>query len=285
MLRAGGLLSASVSAALLAGASLAAAGQDCEPETFLALDHVNVAVRDLGAASSAYRSMGFAIKPGRPHANGIENAHIKFPEGTEIELITSRRADDELSSWLLDRLEDGDGGAFAALTGGRLERAAAVLDGTGEPYLLAPGVLSFPVGHRWHRVFFGQRQRAASDRPEHFEHANGAHSLAAIWLGIDTAADEVALLELFDARPCREVPLGPAGSAGVIPLVGGELLLLAAPPARAGVVGVTVRVPSLERAQRLLGRATARRVGRSLFVPPAVAHGIWVELREKSFEK
>jgi len=33
--------------------------------------------------------MGCAIKPERSHPDGILNAHVKFTDGTEIELITA----------------------------------------------------------------------------------------------------------------------------------------------------------------------------------------------------
>ena len=46
------------------------------------LDHVPVAVRDLEAAAADYRRLGFVLKPGRPHANGIRNVHAKFADGT-----------------------------------------------------------------------------------------------------------------------------------------------------------------------------------------------------------
>jgi hypothetical protein len=47
----------------------------------LGIDHVPVAVADLESAGEQYRALGFALKPGRPHANGIQNLHAKFPDG------------------------------------------------------------------------------------------------------------------------------------------------------------------------------------------------------------
>ena len=39
------------------------------------IDHVPIAVNDLEQAAAAYRRLGFVLKPGRPHANGIRNLH------------------------------------------------------------------------------------------------------------------------------------------------------------------------------------------------------------------
>ena len=58
----------------------------------LGMDHIPVVVADLDKAEADFRAMGFSIKPGRPHSNGIRNAHVKFPDGTEIELITAPAA-------------------------------------------------------------------------------------------------------------------------------------------------------------------------------------------------
>ena len=66
----------------MAGPLLAAA-------TAFGLDHVPIAVNDLEAAAAAYRRLGFVLKPGRPHANGIRNVHAKFADGTELERLST----------------------------------------------------------------------------------------------------------------------------------------------------------------------------------------------------
>ena len=58
------------------------------------LDHIIILVNNLEAAASRYRAMGFALKPGRPHDNGIRNQHVKFEDGTELELLTAPEAKD-----------------------------------------------------------------------------------------------------------------------------------------------------------------------------------------------
>jgi hypothetical protein len=47
-----------------------------------------VVVKDLNAASERYQALGFTLKPGRLHADGIRNNHVKFPDGSGIELIS-----------------------------------------------------------------------------------------------------------------------------------------------------------------------------------------------------
>ena len=62
------------------------------------IDHVNIAVKDLEAAKRQYEKLGFSIKPGRLHESGILNAFTKFKDGNLLELITSSKEADELSS-------------------------------------------------------------------------------------------------------------------------------------------------------------------------------------------
>jgi len=52
--------------------------------------------------------MGFALKPGRPHDNGIRNQHVKFENGTELELLTAERRS-------IGYLAQGDGPAHVVL--------------------------------------------------------------------------------------------------------------------------------------------------------------------------
>ncbi len=69
-------------------------GEGVGETTVLGLDHIPVEVIDLDAAAERYRQLGFALKPDRPHDNAIRNQHVKFKDGSEIELITIREIRD-----------------------------------------------------------------------------------------------------------------------------------------------------------------------------------------------
>jgi hypothetical protein len=45
------------------------------------------------------------------------------------------------------------------------------------------------------------------------------------------------------------------------------------------IVGATVRVRDLAAARRVLG-GRGREIGSSIFLPPELTHGLWLELRE-----
>ncbi len=86
-----------------------------EAAPLVGLGHVPIAVKDLDGATTDYRALGFSLKPGRLHDDSVLNAHAKYPDGTELELITASRPVDELARKYLDLIAHADGPAFVAL--------------------------------------------------------------------------------------------------------------------------------------------------------------------------
>jgi hypothetical protein len=256
---------------LIAAAVVGVAEWEGRPQTApVGLDHIPVAVSSLEAAAERYRALGFALKPGRPHANGIRNQHAKFPDGTEIELITAPESRDELTTKYRKHLAGGDGPAFLAFVAS--PATARRLD--------APAY-----------VFFGALNHSPTDRPEHFAHANGADALVGVWLASDDLGRERRLLQSLGATFAeRAAPLPRAGTATIATLPDGDevVLLPAGHQLVSGrpIVGATLRVKSLAVARRILAgipglelaAAPARDAG-SVFIPPSAAHGMWLELR------
>jgi hypothetical protein len=292
------LMTAGVTATLVVSITLLSAaperqrqqGQPC-PAAPLGLDHVPVAVANLDAASARFRALGFALKPGRPHANGIRNAHIKFADGTEVELITAPVSRDDLTASYRRHLQVGDGPAFLALYAPSLAAAVRTLKERGFPVDQDGTLAIFPPRHPLRYLFFGGRNRSPTDRPEHFAHANTARSLLAVWLAADDPATELRALAALGAVPCGRRPLPPLFSdARVVPLTGGALYLL---PREARhvkgrpIVGMTVRVENLDAALKIVSKAGVGRPsvsslgeGRSVFLAPPFVNGFWLELRE-----
>jgi hypothetical protein len=244
---------------------LVPAGQPSAPVE--GVDHVPIAVRDLRAAARTYLALGFALKPGRPHANGIENQHVKFPDGTELELITAPRGVDGLTRKYRRHLEAGDGPAFLALFTRSVPRTRAAVTAAG--FGVDDGaLLSLADDGPADYVFFGPRQASPTDRPEHFAHPNSAEALVSVWLAGDELAAERRLLAALGARITEEtvdVPERTAASVarfadGSVVLLPGRFRLVQGRP----IVGVTLRV---------------RDAARGRLVPPSEAHGLWIHLR------
>lgn len=79
------------------------------------IDHLTIAVNDLAQAKKDFKALGFTIKPGTLHTNSIENAHVKFHDGTSLELITASEPRDELAESYIEIMAEGDVPAYFCL--------------------------------------------------------------------------------------------------------------------------------------------------------------------------
>ena len=245
--------------------------QSAAASPVLGLDHIVVAVGDLGAAVAAYRQLGFAIKPGRPHANGLRNAHVKFPDGTELELMTVETPGDSLAAEYRRHIAGGDGPAFVAFYAPDPDRLVSLLTAAGHDCRREGDTVSFPAGDPLRYLFFGGRNPSPTDLPAHFDHANGADSLIGVWLAADDLSAEEALLAELGPRP-----------TGVRLLPGSGQLV----PGRR-IVGATIRTTDLTRLARVIesnGIAVPDPAdeghGAFLDLPPELTHGIRLRFQE-----
>lgn len=257
------------------------------PAGVAGLDHVPIAVADLEKAAERYRALGFTLKPGRPHDNGIRNQHAKFADKTELELITAPEARDGLTTTYRRYLAQGDGPAFLALFAPSLDAAAERLG------IARPTGPTLDVGERdgLGYLFLGRRNASPTDRPEHLVHANTATALIAVWLAGDLAAER-ALFETLGARIVpMEVRVPDRAMAAVARFAEGDVTLLPADRQRVPgrrIVGATVRVRSIAAVEAALKRGGVPVPPRvtngdatSVFVPPDEAQGLWLEFRQE----
>lgn len=282
-------------ALLTALASPSAASSLLATSTFapiaVGLDHIPLAVADLEDAVRGYRSLGFAFKVRRPHENGVRNQHIKFPDGTEIELISTQKATDPLTSEYLRHLAAGDGPAFIAFYVPNLRNLKRKFDTSKRAYNSAGSILSFFEKDPLRYIFFGRRNKSPTDEPKHFRHSNGAEALIGVWLAGDDLSAERELLKTLGASLVEEevrVPEALRTTVAVFPE--GEVILL--PGGRQlvsgrRIVGATVRTRDLDLLRRELTKNNLRSPspvrsdkGVSVFLSPETTHGIWLEFRE-----
>jgi len=251
------------------------------------LDHIPVAVSDLEQASATYRALGFAIKPGRDHANGIRNAHVKFRDGSGIELITVDSAVDELTMQYVEFLAHGEGPAFLALHARETNRLIAALRVGGYEFRRDGDVIDLRQPELAY-LFFVRDNRSPTDRPEHFAHRNGATALRAVWIATESGAELERLLVHLGGSSARRTVLAPDSVvATVVTVDQGEVVILpVSHQVAAGrpIIGASFRVSDVELVTRQLSAAgTAVRFEKGaahrIVVPPCATHGIWLEFR------
>lgn len=263
--------------------SVATAGAACaqKPGALAGIDHIPLAVRDLQVASDNFRRFGFAIKPGRDHAAGIRNRHVKFPDGSGLELITVEAASDELSTAYLEHLKAGEGPAYVSFHVRDAAKLASALARAKIGFDQAAGLTTFK-DPRLGFVFITQDNRSPTDRPEHFDHPNGAIAMREVWIASDDPAPLRELLRALGATSRIGTVRVPEPTEGeVFELQNGRVVIVRAQyQLRAGrpVVGVVMSTKLSRNESTPNERSHAGSPGSSL-ITPGDAHGLWVEFR------
>jgi catechol 2,3-dioxygenase-like lactoylglutathione lyase family enzyme len=255
------------------------------PALVTGLDHIIILVNDLEAAASRYRAMGFALKAGRPHDNGIRNQHVKFEDGTELELLTAPEGKDQLTTQYRRYLAQGDGPAHVVLYAPDADALAKRIVG-GEFGARRDGLITFPIGHRLRPIFFGGRNKSPTDRPEHFAHSNSAYSLTRAWLALEEVAPELKLFAAVGGSPSDEDVQIPEPARVRTVIFGADRILLL-PGSRQRlpgrpVIGASVVVKELSAVRRALQASGLKPVSATsggILLPPELTCGIWLEFR------
>jgi len=260
------------------------------------LDHVIVAVRNLDAAATAWRKLGFTLTPrGLHEGKGTGNHCIMFPN-TYIELlgiVDETGTKGRLGQRVNERGEGGMGIAWGADDAGQTcaaLRAAGVeaedpndlsrpleLDGKRDivrfrnimlPGLHLPGTMQFVCTHVTPELTRARREWQL--------HPNGATGIAEVFV----AATDIS------AAKAQLAPAAPTNTKITISSrqeIAGQLGAKALDGAPAeGIVAITIRLNELDAAGAMLsmGRIPHEETRHAIIVPATVANGIAVRFSE-----
>jgi catechol 2,3-dioxygenase-like lactoylglutathione lyase family enzyme len=235
------------------------------------IDHVVIAVRDLAAAATRYRELGFTVTPKASHPDhmGTSNQLVQFAGRNFIELVTLDRPDGVVTS--PDRFSFGAHvGAFAAKGGGMAALVLASDDARADAKrLAAAGLETYPAfdferhatlpDGKMVTVAFTLAFATSPEMPDiafyfcqhHFpenfwkpayqEHTNGATGITTVHMAADEPERHRNFLETLTEAEATALPdglrLGQTlvvhRRAGLTPAFAGLTLAVAgAPPAR-----------------------------------------------------
>ena len=256
------------------------------PLSGLHIDHVPIAVHDLPAAVAQFRARGFTIKPGRPHQNGIENASIKFGDGSYVELITAHNGTDRLAKQYEEILRTTEGASYLFLRDANGEFTARVVGAGGQREESGPFAFT-ELPPSWHtpRLQVIQYLTPAEDSPEIYRHVNGALRVAAVWIFVDDRNEP--LIQELGALPEAISPLGfDHRGARPVELANRTRLLLTkrrvGDPTGVPVPAILIEVESLDRLRKPIGHEPTVPRGDALWLPPTRMHGLWIGFVERS---
>ncbi len=182
------------------------------------LDRVVLVVPDLRQASATLAPYGFRFTTGYLHPDGLRSDHIRFKDGTELELMTVGGLLGDARAQDYSRLlAEGEGGAYVALTTTGLDAITAEAAHQKITYRRsAEGnrrSLHFPPPSGASGVFFAPRSSELADTDSVTVHLNGAVSLMQAW--VEGGADLEGLLAEAGAANCGHLA-SPDGRIGQV---------------------------------------------------------------------
>ncbi|WP_430813062.1 VOC family protein [Carboxylicivirga sp. RSCT41] len=169
------------------------------------IDHVIKVVNNLDSAVQYYKEEGFTIKPGRLHANGLLNAHIKFSNGSSLELMSLvGEPKDQLAQTYKNILSEGEGGAFVCLSGIDIDKLKNLLNKKGYDFIISKGkawsYISFPENTVLRSFFFIDYHYEMKKEPEMYKHSNGCNGFKSVYVhGNDSVCQfmsDIGLLQI-----------------------------------------------------------------------------------------
>jgi len=209
------------------------------------LDHLVIAVRDLGTAIARYTDLGFGVVPGGQHPVATHNALVAFADGTYLELLAFYEETPGHRWWgllgLIDfclRADD-----LAADTAA-LRRAGVDMDDPRSFSRVRPDgytlrwLLSIPRGsHRGVAPFLIQDETPRAERvPRETRHPNGVSGIASVAI----AVEQIGAVRRWYAgslgQPGEAVERADLDAGGVRFLVGPHALELLAPRGTRGLL-------------------------------------------------
>lgn len=167
----------------------------------LKIDHIIYAVKDLDSAKKVFTEKGFTIKNGTKHSNGIENAHIKFSNGSSFELTSLYKyPTDKIAQQYNQFLKNSEGIMFISLSGIALDKIALKLDEQNITYTISKhklwSYLTFPNDSPLHPFFFIEYHHILKEDPNLYQHRNGYKSIDLIQIQHQNEIEE--LLQLIE---------------------------------------------------------------------------------------
>jgi hypothetical protein len=178
------------------------------------IDHAIAVVANLDSAVTQLKATGFTIKPGRLHDNGLLNAHIKFPNGTEFELMSIQGTPkDDMARDYLDLLHEHEGGAYLALSGISIETLNERTTSMGIEHKVEKGAawsyITFPHHAYLSPFFFIEMHIGANDTPALLTHHNGSIQMATVWVeGDDRVTNFLKAMGLISSGTIVDAKLG-----------------------------------------------------------------------------
>ena len=254
------------------------------------LDHVVLAAKDLPGLEETFEKLGFHIKKGHRHANGIVNSFIKFKSGKAIELLTVENPGDETTGIYNEFLGKNEGGVFYALKTDSIEVLEKNLNILGYKTELENNksfsTLIFEKSNLTDNFFFIEYRNNIEDPVGLTEHINLSFNLISVWVYCDTPAVMENWLSKFGIDPAGSIfnpVLNIKGKSFIINrsniriFEGGN-----------GIFGLTIECMDIFKTQSYFEKIFGRQIkvysdeeGKSIYIKPDERLRIWIQFVQR----
>ena len=247
------------------------------------IDHISIAVQELEGTILDFQQLGFTIKPGRLHKNSINNAHIKFADGSALELITASEPKDKLAAHYLHFLKNGDGAAYLALSMKNPALLAKILTDL-NPILVKGSYyqwLTFPEESPLSYIFFIKYTSPLNEEKAYFSHENSVSAIQSIML---TKPDFQAEKSLFRNMGFRISQSEANQNHQIVNLGDHDIIMNEVPDAKndRAIIGVTLQLEEMDSLTKILENSIeipSAPVG-TISLTKEICHGIEVAFNE-----
>jgi hypothetical protein len=258
------------------------AGEGSMPRgpSIIGIDHIPTLVENLEAATASFEHLGFSLKPGRMHGNGLRNNHVKFKDGSGVELIAlPAQQTDDLTRTYAELLRGGEGPPYVSFHARDTDALTSSLSKAGMLFESEAGLITLKDPNL-DFIFFVQDNRSPTDKPKHFAHPNTAFAMSEVWLSLDAPRRKSLrkLLLALGAAKSNELVRAPTEvRAEVFTVQNGRVVVVDDKQQLRKdrrIIGVAFRVREAQVARRFLGAVPAS-------AAPSLLHGLWLRFDQR----
>ncbi len=252
-------------------------------------DHILIGVKNLEKQTETFRKLGFSIKKGKQHKNGIKNNFIEFGDSSEIELIEVQQASDKLSEKYKKLIDKNIYGLQFALRVNNVKKLKDNFSKLNSDFTILSvnkdySILSKNKMDKGLPVFFIQYN--IDNNNTLTSHSNGSKGIYSIWLSTNDIKNTAQKLSDMGFKLIGNYEL-PGIKGKAVEFTNSNFKIILIKSKKNEITGITILVDNLELVKNNLKSGfdtdfieySANR-GKSIFINKELTNSVWIEFLE-----
>lgn len=250
------------------------------------LDHVIVGSKDLNKSSELFSSLGFSIKDGYKHKNGIKNNFIEFTNNSELEIIEVSDTNDELSKNYKTLIEENISGLQFAIRVHEIDQLKNSFDKLDYPFSKTDKnnfySTLFSKSINTELPIFFIKYNKENNNTE-VNHTNKTKGIKSIWFETKDIKKSAGQLVDFGFAPIGNYKI-PSFNNKVVEFRNNNFGIILIESNKYEISGITISIESLSELQQIMNKNFDRifldkiiKYGKSIFLPREITKSLWLE--------